>query len=127
LVPSGSPARKGSAAAEIYDKKNMPKLEKFSGFDEDYFAWKDTTVNSMGIFCFGVFLKDLDEVQKYSHIGQSVFYLLCAAAVRGGQTQSTAQGMVDDDRFDPVSLWADLEAYWYDTAVNRANVVLLDV
>jgi hypothetical protein len=33
-TPLGSPARKGSAT-EIYDKKNMPKLEKFSGLDED--------------------------------------------------------------------------------------------
>lgn len=49
----GSPSRKGS---ETYDKKNMPKLSKFSaGLDEDYFVlWKDATVNSMGISGFGI-------------------------------------------------------------------------
>lgn len=52
----GSPLRKGS---KTYDKKNMPKLSKFSaGLDEDYFVWKDATVNSMGISDFGIYLKD---------------------------------------------------------------------
>jgi hypothetical protein len=46
--------------------------------------------------------------------------------VHGGQAQSIAQAMVDNDKLDPVKLWTDLESY-YDTAVNRANVVLFDV
>ncbi|KAI2510889.1 hypothetical protein MHU86_3510 [Fragilaria crotonensis] len=43
-----------------------------------------------------------------------------------GQAQSIAQAMVDDDKLDPVALWADLAAYC-DTTINRANVVLFDV
>jgi hypothetical protein len=105
----------------------MPRLEKFSGLDEDYFAWKDATVNSMGIYGFDIFfLKDSAKAKKYPHIGQIVFYLL-QAVVHGGQAQSIAhQAMVDYETFDPVALWADLEAY-YDTAINRANVVLFNV
>ena len=103
----------------------MPKLGKFSGLDEDYFSWKDTTVNLMGVHGFSVFLTNKDEVAKYPSIGQSVFYLL-RTAVHGGQAQSIAQSMVDDNALDPVALWSGLEEY-YDTAVNRANVVLFDV
>jgi hypothetical protein len=50
----GSPSRRGPAV-QVYDKKSLPTLEKFSGLDEDYFAWKDTTVNSMGIHGLDVF------------------------------------------------------------------------
>ena len=42
------------------------------------------------------------------------------------QAQSIAQAMVDDNTLDPVALWNGLESY-YDTDVNRANVVLFDV
>jgi hypothetical protein len=87
----GSPLRKGS---ELYDKKNMPKLSKFSGLDEDYFAWKDATVNSMGIGGFGIFLKDAAEVQKYPSVGESVFYLLLRTAVHGGQARQAGSGGV---------------------------------
>ena len=93
--------------------------------DEDYFAWKDATINSMGIYGFDIFLKNGAEVKKYPQVGQGVFNLL-RAAVHGRQAQSIAQAMVDEDKFDPVSLWSALESY-YDTAVNRANVVLFDV
>jgi hypothetical protein len=122
-----SPLRKGSGGSDSskYDKKNLPKLEKFSGLAEDYFAWKDTTITNLGIYGFDIFLRDASEVAKYPGFGQSVFYLI-RAAVHGGQAQSIAQAMVDDECFDPVKLWDGLEAY-YDTAVNRANVVLFDV
>jgi hypothetical protein len=122
-----SPTRKSSGGNDPskYDKKNLPKLEKFSGLAEDYFAWKDATITTLGIYGFDIFLRDNNEVTKYPGFGQSVFYLI-RAAVHGGQAQSIAQAMVDDDRFDPVALWDGLIAY-YDTAVNRANVVLFDV
>ncbi len=117
----GSPSRKRS---DTYDKKNMPKLSKLSDLDKDYFAWKDATVNSMGIGGFGIFLKGKSEVQRHPSIGESVFYLL-RTAVHGGQAQSIAQAMVDDDKLNPVTSRSDLTAY-YDTAINRANVVLFD-
>lgn len=44
----------------------------------------------------------------------------------GGQAQSIAQGMLDDKNLDPTELWSALEDY-YDTALNRANVVLFDI
>jgi hypothetical protein len=124
--PVSSPTRKGSSGSDSkYDKKNLPKLEKFSGLAEDYFAWKDATVTTLGIYGFDIFLRNDAEVAKYPGFGQSVFYLI-RAAVHGGQAQSIAQAMVDDEMFDPVKLWIGLGAY-YDTAVNRANVVLFDV
>jgi hypothetical protein len=125
-VSVSSPTRKGSSGSDSkYDKKNLPKLEKFSGLAEDYFAWEDATVTTLGIYGFDIFLRDDAEVAKYPGFGQSVFCLI-RAAVHGGQAQSIAQAMVDDEMFDPVKLWKGLGAY-YDTAVNRANVVLFDV
>jgi hypothetical protein len=121
---AGSPSRRGPAV-QVYDKKSLSTLDEFSGLDEDYFAWKDTTVNSMGIHGFGRFLNDASVTTKHPDIAESVFYSL-RAAVHGGQAQYIAQAMVDENRLDPVALWSDLEAY-YDTALNRANVVLFDV
>jgi hypothetical protein len=47
--------------------------------------------------------------------------------VHGGQAQSIAQGMLDNARLHSVAfLWSGLEEY-YDTALNRANVVLFDI
>jgi uncharacterized membrane protein len=34
--------------------------------------------------------------------------------------------MLDDKRLDSIALWIGLETY-YDTALNRANVVLFDI
>lgn len=120
----GSPSRRGTTV-QVYDKKSLPTLDKFSGLDEDYFAWKETTVNSMGIHGFGRFLSDASATTKHPDIAESVFYSL-RAAVHGGQAQSIAQAMLDENRLDPVELWSALAAY-YDTALNRANVVLFDV
>jgi hypothetical protein len=58
-------------------------------------------------------------------MAESVFYAL-RGAVHGGQAQSIAQGMLDDKTLDPAALWTRLEEY-YDTALNRANVVLFDI
>ena len=125
---ANSPARKSSSSSSsdsLYDKKNMPKLGKFNGLDEDNFSWNDSTVNLMGVHGFSNFLTDKDEVARHPSIGKSVFYLL-RTAVHGGQAQSIAQAMVGDNTLDPVALWHGLESY-YDTDVNRANVVLFDV
>ena len=55
----------------------------------------------------------------------SVFDAL-RGAVYGGQAQLIAQDMLDDKRLDSIALWIGLETY-YDTALNRANVVLFDI
>ena len=120
-VPS-SPARR---TAPVFDKKAVPTLDKFTGRDEDYFTWKESTINVLGTAGFGRFLTDVQMPSKHPDVGESVFYAL-RGAVHGGQAQSIAQGMLDEARLDSVSLWTALEEY-YDTALNRANVVLFDI
>ena len=120
-VPS-SPARR---TVPVFDKKAVPTLDKFTGRDEDYFTWKESTINVLGTAGFGRFLTDVQMPSKHPDVGESVFYAL-RGAVHGGQAQSIAQGMLDEARLDSVSLWTALEEY-YDTALNRANVVLFDI
>ena len=50
-----SPTRKG---VQVIDKKAVPTLEKFSGLDEAFFAWKTSTMNTIGQAGFGRFLSD---------------------------------------------------------------------
>lgn len=119
---NGSPARK---TVQVFDKNTVPTLDKFSGRDEDYFAWKESTINVLGAAGLGRFLTDTQMLSKHQSVGESVFYAL-RGAVHGGQAQSIAQGMMDDTCLDSVALWSRLEAY-YDTALNRANVVLFDI
>jgi hypothetical protein len=57
-----------------YDKKNLPTLlEKFSGLAEDYFAWRNGNVTSLGIYGFDIFLRDSAEVTRHPGFGQSIF------------------------------------------------------
>ena len=119
----GSPPR--TRAVQVFDKKTVPTLDKFSGHDEDYFAWRETTINVMGTAGFGRFLDDPGMTDKHPELAESVFYAL-RGAVHGGQAQSIAQGMLDNKEVDPVPLWLALEDY-YDTTLNRANVVLFDI
>jgi hypothetical protein len=41
LVP-GFPAPK---TVQVFDKNTIPTLDKFSGHNEDYFTWKESTIN----------------------------------------------------------------------------------
>ena len=122
LTNPNSPSRR---SVQVFDKKAVPTLDKFSGHDEDYFAWKESTINVLGTAGFGRFLSEKTMVTKNPEVSESVFYAL-RGAVHGGQAQSIAQGMLDDTTLDPAALWARLEEY-YDTALNRANVVLFDI
>jgi hypothetical protein len=121
----GSAASPTRRAVQVFDKKAVPTLDKFSGHDEDYFTWKEATVNILGTAGFGRFLDDKSMSGKHPEVAESVFYAL-RGAVHGGKAQSIVQGMLDDKRLDPTALWIGLEAY-YDTALNRANVVLFDI
>ena len=49
-TPVNSPTRR---AIQVFDKKAVPTLEKFSGRDGDYFAWKEATVHVLGTAGFG--------------------------------------------------------------------------
>jgi hypothetical protein len=96
---SNSPTRR---TAQAFDKKAVPTLDKFTGRDEDYFAWKESTINVLGTAGFGRFLTDNQMPVKHPEVGESLFYALCGA-VHGGQAQSIAQGMLHKTRLDPVS------------------------
>jgi hypothetical protein len=102
---ASSPTRR---AVQVFDKKAVPTLDKFTGHDEDYFTWKEATVNVLGTAGFGRFLDDPTMSAKHPEVGESVFYAL-RGAVHGGQAQSIAQGMLDDKRLDPTALWTGLE------------------
>ena len=114
-----------SRTVQVIDKKAVPTLEKFSGLDEDYFAWRELTVNTLGAACLGRLLDDKTMSGKYPEVAEAVFYAL-RGAVYGGQAQSIAQTMLDEKNYDPTDLWEGLENY-YNTALNRANVVLFDI
>ena len=117
-----SPSRR---SVQVFDKKAVPTIDKFNGCDEDYFTWKESTINSLETAGFSRFLDDTTVITKHPEVAESVFYSL-RAAVHGGMAQSIAQKMLDDKTLNPSLLWSALEAY-YDTALNRANVVLFDI
>jgi hypothetical protein len=119
---SGSPTDRTDQA---YDKKTVPTLDKFSGQDEDYFTWKESTINKLGIAGVGRFVDDELIAAKYPEVAESVFYAL-RGAVHGGQAQSIAQSMLDEKTYDPLTLWKRLEAF-YDTNLNRASVLLFGI
>jgi hypothetical protein len=123
-VPGSSSASPARRSVQIYDKKSVPTLAKFTGFDEDYFDWKESTIETLGTAGFQRFLDDAVVIAKHPEIAESVFYSL-RGAVRGGQAQSIAQRMLDEKNLDPSALWLAVERY-YDTALNRANVALFD-
>ena len=121
-TPLNSPSR---SKVQIYDTKGIPTIEKFSGLDEDFFGWKAKTEDQMGTAGYSRFLTDEALPAKHVSVSEGVFHSL-RGALRDGQAHYMAQALVDDGKLDPVELWKKLEAY-YDTALNRANVVLFDV
>lgn len=122
-VSPGSPA--GARSVQVFDQKAIPTLDKFSGLDEDYFTWRELTINILGTAGFGRFLDDPTMSQKHPEVAESVFYAL-QGAVHGGQAQSIAQAMLDDKSLDQMQLWTSLEEY-FDTTLNRANVVMFEI
>jgi len=48
------------------------------------------------------------------------------ASIHGGNARSLATALYDKGIRDPFRLWSDMQAY-YDTSINRANVVLFEV
>ena len=86
-----------------FDKKAVPNIDKFSGKDEDYFTWRESTINILGNAGFGRFLDESAMAVKHPEVAESVFYSL-RGAVHGGQAQSTAQGMLDDKQLLPEKL-----------------------
>ncbi len=120
----GSPSRP-KKDVHIYDTKGIPTIEKFLGLDEDFFAWKAKTEDQMGVAGYVCFFTDASLPIKHVGVSEGVFHSL-RGALRDGQAHYMAQALVDEGKLNPVELWSQLEAY-YNTTLNRANVVLFDV
>ena len=120
-APSSNLSSLSRHSVQVFDKTAVSTLDKFSGYDEEYFTWKESTINALGSAGFGLFLSETTVTTiKYPAVAKSVFYAL-RGAIHGGQAQSIAKGMLDD-----TTLWSRLEEY-YDTALNRAHVVLREI
>ena len=75
-----------------------------------------------GLICF---TNDPSTVTKQPEMATSVFYTL-QAALQNGMASNFATALYDDNNCNPLNLWWKIEQ-WYDTSVNRANVVLFEV
>jgi hypothetical protein len=106
-------------------KKVVPDLEKFSGRDEDYFAWRDSTINKLGQAGLAEYLTNVHTVVSNKDLSHGVFYAI-RTALQDGTAVTLSTALFDKKDYDPSKLWSDLDGY-YDTSVNRANVVLFDI
>ena len=116
--------KSGSLRAAI-DKKVVPTLDVFSGEDEDYYSFLDSTMNKLGQAGLARYLTDSQCVDDNKEVAEAVFFAL-RAAIQGGNARSLATALYDKGIRDPCQLWTDLQKY-YDTDINRANVVLFEV
>jgi hypothetical protein len=107
------------------EKKIVPTLEKFSGDDEDFYAFQDSTMNRLGQAGLARYLTDADVVSSNKEVGKAVFYAI-RSSLQGGDARSLATALYDAKTLDPFRLWSDIVAY-YDTDINRANIVLFDM
>ena len=107
------------------DRKTVPTLESFTGQDEDYYSWKEKTINTLGRVGFCRFLTDSSLAVSSKDSAESVFYAL-RAAMYGGVASTLSQELLDAGEFDPYILCASLSKH-YDTSLNRANVVLFEI
>ena len=108
-----------------HDKKTVPDLKEFTGKDEDYYSSCDSTVNDLGKAGLIHFLNDTLIIAKSPELATSVFYTL-RAALQNGMAANFATALYDDNNYNPLELWTNIEQ-WYDTLVNHANVVLFEV
>lgn len=108
-----------------FDQKAVPTIDKFTGHEEDYFTWRESTIDELAAAGFDRLLEDKSMVDEHPHVAERVFYAL-RGAILGGPVQSIAQTMLDNKTFDPYALWQGLEDY-YNTAQNRAKVVLFEI
>ena len=107
------------------DKKTIPDLKEFTGKDEDYFSWQDSTVNDLGKVGLIHFTHDPNTITKSPELATTVFYALWAA-LQNGMASNFATTLYDDNKCNPLELWMNIKQ-WYDTSVNHANMVLFEV
>ena len=116
---------KRRAVMVVAKKIWLAHLTSFSGKDEDFYSWRDDAVNAFGKAGLVGFLTDKPLITNHPEMAVSVFYAL-RAALQGGTASTLSTALYDEKQYDPSLLWKSIEA-WYDTAVNRANVVLFEV
>jgi hypothetical protein len=100
-------------------------LDIFNGDDEDYFSYHDSTMNKLGQAGLACYLTDKEFAEENKEVAEVVFFSL-HASIHGGNARSLATALYDKGICDPFHLWSDMQAY-YDTSINHANVVLLEV
>jgi hypothetical protein len=114
-----------SRSVQFFNKKAVPTLEKFSGLDEDFFRWLESTINTLGTACLGRLLDDKSMSGKYPDVAEAVFYAL-RSVVYGGNFNLSPRRCWMIKNYDPSELWECLEND-YNTTLNRTNVVLFDI
>jgi hypothetical protein len=120
----GNLKQSGSVHMTI-DKKTVPTLDVFSGEDEDYFSFHDSTMNKLGQAGLVHYLTDSKYIEDNKEVAKAVFFAL-HAAIQGGNARSLATALYDKGICNPFCLWPDLQKY-YDTNINHANVILFKV
>lgn len=107
------------------DKKTIPTLPKFSGLDEDFYLWDISVKNTLGQAGLGRYVTDSSLSATNPEVAEAVFYAI-KTAVQDGHAHTIAGKLHDADHFDPFLLYSDLTGH-YDTAINKANVVLFEI
>ena len=90
-----------------------------------YYSWCNSAVNDLGKAGLIHFLNDTIIITKSPKLATSVFYML-RAALQNGTVANFTTVLYDDNNYNPLELWTNTEQ-WYDTLVNRANVVLFEI
>jgi hypothetical protein len=82
-------------------------------------------MNKLGQAGLARYLTDKEFAEENKEVAEAVFFSL-RASIHGGNVHSLATALYDKGICDPFCLWSDMQAY-YDTSINRANVVLCEV
>jgi hypothetical protein len=90
------------------DKKIVPTLEKFSGDDEDFYAFQDSTMNWLGQAGLACYLTDADVVSSNKEVAETVFYAI-RSSLQGGNACSLVMALYDAKTLDPFRLWLDID------------------
>jgi hypothetical protein len=93
------------------EKKIVPTLEKFSGNDEDFYAFQDSTMNWLGQAGLACYLTDADVVSSNREVGKAVSYAI-HCSLQGGDARSLATALYDAKTLNPFWLWSDIVAYY---------------
>ncbi len=76
------------------DKKIVPTLEKFSGNDEDFYAFQDSKMNQLGQAGLSHYFTDADVMSRNKEVAEAVFYAI-HSSLQGGDAHSLAMALYD--------------------------------